>query len=59
MYIITNIGILLYKFKSLLSMTVKYYLYAYNIKEKILFLPQTNFEEMKEIKLNLGKYRTL
>ena len=28
-------------------------------KEKILFLPQTNFEEMKEIKLNLGKYRTL
>jgi len=30
-------AILLYKFKSLLSMTVKYYLYAYNIKEKILF----------------------
>jgi hypothetical protein len=28
-------------------------------KEKILFLPQTNFEEMKEIKLKIGKYRTL
>jgi regulatory protein YycI of two-component signal transduction system YycFG len=28
-------------------------------KEKILFLPQTNFEEMKEIKINLGKYTTL
>jgi len=28
-------------------------------KEKILFLPQTNFEEMKQIKIKLGKYRTL
>jgi len=28
-------------------------------KEKILFLPQTNFEEMKEIKIKLGKYTTL
>jgi regulatory protein YycI of two-component signal transduction system YycFG len=28
-------------------------------KEKILFLPQTNFEEMKEIKMKLGKYTTL
>ena len=28
-------------------------------KEKILFLPQTNFEEMKEIKMKLGKYTTI
>lgn len=28
-------------------------------KEKILFLPQTNFEEMKEIKFSIPKYTTI